>query len=370
MRKPFVITTLCLTVLLTACGSDPKQPDYQAAAPRAPLEVPPDLNSLPPSESVGVATASGEAERSGLSAPGRASDPIVRLTSRILPTLEGAVTRRAGQIRWIEIKAEPENLWLTARQFFIKLGFKLSKEHPETGIMETDWQETRPLVTGEVKGFFERTLGSLYSTSIKNQFRMRLERGQQPGVMEVYFSHQRMEEVVAAGGATDVVDTRWQPVKPDPDKDVEIMQLFLVHLGAGSAEAKSLAQAPEAIQVRASLAKDNNKNKVIRLTDSGDDAWRRLGLGLDRAGFTVQDRDRGTSVYYVRYIDPARDTKPGFFSRMFSSASEDSAAMHLQVRLRDEAPGSVVDILDKDGEPVLDSTRDRIFGLLLEQLKY
>lgn len=370
MRKQFVITTLCLSVLLAACGSDPKKPEYQAAASRAPLEVPPDLTSLPPSESVGVATASSHAERTGTVAPGRADDPIVRLKSRVLPQYEIAAARRAGQIRWLEVKAEPEALWLTARQFFIKLGYKLTKEHPETGIMETDWQETRPLVTGEVKGFLERTLGSLYSTGTKEQFRLRLERGTTPDVMEVYLSHKRMEEVVATGGGTEVVQTLWQPIAPDPDRDVELMQQFALHLGASTSDAKQLATAPDTVEVRARYGQDKEKNKVIMMTDSGEAAWRRLGLGLDRAGFTVQDRDRGTGVYYVRYVDPTKDTKPGFFSRLFSSTDEDRGVIYLQVRLRDEAPGSVVDILDKEGEPILDRTRDQVFELLLEQLKY
>ncbi len=47
-----------------------------------------------------------------------------------------------------------------------------------------------------------------------------------------------------------------------------------------------------------------------------DRAWRRIGLALDRGGFTVEDRDRSQGVYFVRYIDPeieaASGTKPGF----------------------------------------------------------
>ena len=53
---------------------------------------------------------------------------------------------------------------------------------------------------------------------------------------------------------------------------------------------------------------------------------RRVGLALDRVGFTVEDRDRTQGLYFVRYVDPAQDQggeKKGFFSRLFSFGSDD-----------------------------------------------
>jgi outer membrane protein assembly factor BamC len=45
--------------------------------------------------------------------------------------------------------------------------------------------------------------------------------------------------------------------------------------------------------------------------DSFDRAWRRVGLALDRVGFTVEDRDRSKGLFFVRYIDPERDIASG-----------------------------------------------------------
>jgi hypothetical protein len=64
---------------------------------------------------------------------------------------------------------------------------------------------------------------------------------------------------------------------------------------------------------------------TARQVDEGfDRAWRRVGLALDRAGFTVEDRDRTQGIYFVRYINDATETK-GFFSKLFSwgSSSEE-----------------------------------------------
>ncbi len=60
---------------------------------------------------------------------------------------------------------------------------------------------------------------------------------------------------------------------------------------------------------------------TLEFDESFDRAWRRVGLALDRSGFTVEDRDRSGGVYFVRYVDPkyAGREEPNFFAKMFSS---------------------------------------------------
>ena len=59
-----------------------------------------------------------------------------------------------------------------------------------------------------------------------------------------------------------------------------------------------------------------------------DRAWRRVGLALDRVGFTVEDRDRVQGLYYVRYVDPDADVNgkkdDGFFSKLAFWRSDDT----------------------------------------------
>mgnify|MGYP000420347343 CR=1 FL=1 len=43
---------------------------------------------------------------------------------------------------------------------------------------------------------------------------------------------------------------------------------------------------------------------AIAVNEGFERAWRRVGLALDRSGFTVEDRDRAAGLYYVRYVDP------------------------------------------------------------------
>jgi outer membrane protein assembly factor BamC len=68
----------------------------------------------------------------------------------------------------------------------------------------------------------------------------------------------------------------------------------------------------------------------VEVDEAFDRSWRRVGLALDRGGFTVEDRDRSQGVYFVRYVDQDVDAKTkgaseGFFSRLFSFGSKDDA---------------------------------------------
>ena len=56
-------------------------------------------------------------------------------------------------------------------------------------------------------------------------------------------------------------------------------------------------RAPE----RARIEKAPDGASQLVVDDSFDRAWRRVGLALDRVGFTVVDRDRSKGVYFVRY---------------------------------------------------------------------
>ena len=65
------------------------------------------------------------------------------------------------------------------------------------------------------------------------------------------------------------------------------------------------------------VSKGAGGTPVLVMKDDFDRAWRRVGLSLDRLGFTVQDRDRAGGLYYVRYLNPdAEAKKPRLLSRL------------------------------------------------------
>jgi outer membrane protein assembly factor BamC len=105
-----------------------------------------------------------------------------------------------------------------------------------------------------------------------------------------------------------------------------------------------------------------------------DRAWRRVGLALDRVGFTVEDRNRDKGVYYVRYADPESPQgreKKGFFASLAFWRSDDRKVVAEQYRVvvKDAKDNSVVEVQDKNGAGVNSETARRIISLLQQQLK-
>jgi len=134
-----------------------------------------------------------------------------------------------------------------------------------------------------------------------------------------------------------------------------------------------LAARGGSVQPRASLARGADGTRTLALEDQFDRAWRRVGLALDRVGFTVEDRDRSKGLYFVRYIDPKLDTKTeekGWFSRVFTWGSSDKPkAEQYRIEVKDIASGSQVKVLNKDGAQESSEAAGRILALLYDQLK-
>jgi outer membrane protein assembly factor BamC len=112
---------------------------------------------------------------------------------------------------------------------------------------------------------------------------------------------------------------------------------------------------------------------TLQVDDGFDRAWRRVGVALDRSGFTVEDRDRTQGVYFVRYIDPAFAGKeePNFFAKLFSFGKKDDALglARYRVAVKAEGESSTVSVLNAQGAPENGEAGKRITTLLLEDLK-
>ncbi len=181
-----------------------------------------------------------------------------------------------------------------------------------------------------------------------------------------------MEEVYTSASKD---STKWQPRKPDPDLEAEMLRRLMTRFGVQEARAKQQLVAAEA--PRASLAKQSGGK--LMLNEQFDRAWRRVGLALDRVGFTVEDRDRSKGLYFVRYIDAETDVKttedkPGFLGRMVGSLkfwgnSPAKKNEQYQIVVRDIDAGAEVNVLTKEGRQEASATADRILTLLYDQLK-
>jgi outer membrane protein assembly factor BamC len=358
-------------VLLTACSSvaqrlPDKKVEYRKATSLPPLEVPPDLASPTTRDDMAIP---GEGATTFSAYQGREERASPGAQAAVLPEPEGIRLARDGDTRWLVVQAEPDALWPKLREFWLQEGLLIAQEDPRAGILETDWAENRAdIKEGPIRNVLGKVMDFAYSAATRDKFRMRLERGARPGTTEVYISHRGVEEVVK--GEDQVI---WQPRDPDPELEAVMLSRLMVFLGTEREKAeRALAAREAAAQAQALMVRDAQGFAALELAETFSRAWRRVGLALDRVGFTVQDRDRSAGVYYVRYNDPLKEQQgQGILDKLkFWGGDEPPSEDLYQVAVsKREGGGSRVVVLDRDGERDASPTAQRILNLLQEQLQ-
>lgn len=360
--------------LLAACSALPSiqgdKIEYKSAGRLPPLEIPPDLTrptaddryAVPDINPKGGATYSVYSKERG-AVPDSSK-------AAVLPSQENARIERSGSQRWLVVKGEADAVWNVVKEFWQETGFIINTENTDAGVMETDWAENRAKIPeGGIRGLLGKVIDSVYSTSERDKFRTRLERSTEPGMTEVYISHRGMEEVYVTA---DRDETKWQPRPPDPDLEAEMLRRLMSRFGVQQARAKSEVAAAQA-PLRATLFKGRDGG-TLSVNDQFDRAWRRVGLALDRVGFTVEDRDRSKGLYFVRYVDSDADNRTaqpkGFLAKLnpFRSKPKPSGE-RFSIQVKDADSVSQVSVLDKDGKQEKSETANRILSLLYDQLK-
>lgn len=374
-----LVAALCA---LTGCSSvgemlEPDKIDYKSAGKvnkGSKLEVPPDLTQVRSEGRYSVGdnpTGTATASTYNAQRPAGTTNTVTpaKVAPEVSPVADVRVVRDGNQ-RWLIVKQTPEQLWPRIKEFWQESGFLLAIETPEAGVMETDWAENRAKIPQD---FIRNTIGkvfdSLYSTGERDKFRTRLERAAD-GSTEIYISHRGAQEVLT-GQQKD--RAMWTGRPADPELEAEFLGRLMARLGSDVKIAKAAVTEAKAAPQRARLAKDALGNHVL-VEESFDRAWRRVGLALDRVGFTVEDRDRARGLYFVRYVDQKTDaekkaSEPGFFSRLFSSKDDKKQAQRYRILVNTSGEATRVSVQSEQGEAESGSTGDRILSLLSDQLK-
>jgi outer membrane protein assembly factor BamC len=353
---------------------DGNKVDYKSAGQLPTLEIPPDLTT-PTRDNRYVVPDTGKssATLSGYQADRAQQAKTGNINASVLPSIERMRVDRSGSQRWLVVSEPPEKLWPLVRDFWQENGFLIALNIPEAGVMETDWAENRAKIPQDfIRSMLGKLIDQIYSTAERDKFRTRLERNDEGG-SEIYVSHRGMVEVATAD--RERMRTMWTPRAPDPELEAEFLRRLMVRLGTKDEQAKQqMAVAPAA--AKAALSKGIGGFETLEVFEPFDRTWRRVGLALDRVGFTVEDRDRQKGQYFVRYADPEkdmekRDNKPGLLSKLaFWRPSDPKVSTEqYRVHIRQFAGKCVVQVLAKDGTADGSQSSRRIISLLHEQLK-
>ena len=367
-RVAVVACALALS-LLAGCSSignmlQGDRVDYKTSGAKAPsLDVPPDLTQL--------------SRESRYVVPGTAVTASSYQVGQSAPTVPTAAlsvgdvrVERAGSQRWLVVNRPADKLWGPVRDFWLESGFLLSLDQENLGIMETDYAENRAKLPQD---FIRNTIGkvfdSLYSTGERDKFRTRFERRADNGT-EIYISHRGMIEMVTGGrtAGTGGDSTIWQPRPSDPELEAEFLRRLMVKLGVSNEQSKALVVA--GVTKQTSRVATVNNVPVVQIDEGFERAWRRVGLALDRTGFTVEDRDRAQGTYFVRYVEPvANKSEPGFFSKLFSSSPSAIPPLKYRINVKSQGESTVVSVLNTQGAAESSANAQRIVQVIADDLK-
>ncbi len=364
MKSIIQMTALGTALALAGCSAlESDKVDYRSGTVKAPsLLVPPDLTQL--SKDTRYTVVDG-----GVSASGYKPEQAAIAKLPVASTAIGDVRiERAGNQRWLVVKRPADKLWEPVKDFWQENGFLLAMDQRNLGIMETDWAENRAKIPQDmIRNSLGKLLDSFYSTAERDKFRTRLETNA-AGETEIFISHRGVTEVYTKERSDQTV---WQPRPSDPELETEFLRRLMVSLGSTAEQAKALVAPAGTSKSVASLGTADGR-PVVQIAEGFDRAWRRVGLALDRTGFTVEDRDRKQGIYFVRYVsaDTGANTEPGFFGKLFGGASVKSAeATKFQIAVKSQGENTVVSVLDSKGAPESSASAQRIAKVIADDIK-
>jgi outer membrane protein assembly factor BamC len=387
MKNKIQIQTLLVisvVLVLQGCGGfkvDEYLPDKKVEYQKAEqvgneLELPPDLTNVRVGSELHVPTAtgaSGSATYSQFLGEKRISGRAASSNSNVLPQIDNITLKREGKERWLVIQNSPQEVWPNVVGFWQENGILLLEQDPTVGVMKTGWLENRAdidsdIITNSIRKIFD----GLYSAATRDQYRVRLEEGDAPGTTELYLTHYGMQEEIKVDTAGEAERAIWIPRGTDPGLEAEMLRRLMVHMGVQEQRAQSLVSSKSPLKAKRSQLIQNNRETKLKIAESFAKSWRLTGLALDRVGFAVEDRDRSSGIYYVRYNDPMVDAEEsdGWLSKLkFWGDSAVEEDQRFQVLVSGVTNSSEVVVLDEQGKKLVTETAGRILTLIHEQIQ-
>lgn len=355
---------------MSGCSSlEEDKINYKSASKPLPtLEVPPDLTQIKRDSRYQINGATSALAMASSAGPVRSATDSLTATNQA----GNARIERLGNQRILMVDIKADAAWEPLREFWKENGFTLNIDQPELGIMETDWAENRGKLPQDlVRKSIGKIFDSLYSTGERDKYRTRVERTDKG--LEITVTHRGMMEVYTGPLNS---GTTWTTRPADTELEVEFLRRMMLKFG-GQAMAKNDSSTPAAIATGSTsgMASDVKLTKIgnqpaIEVQDGFDRAWRRVGVAIDRTGFTVEDRDRAQGVFFVRYAPPGSpDKEPGFFAKLFSSEKATPTLAKYRIAVTSKGDVSTVVVQAADGLPETSKNAEKIIKLLADEIK-
>ena len=238
---------------------------------------------------------------------------------KVLANPTGINVKKYGQMRWLEIDKNPDDVWILAREFLKLQGFSLEKDNKKTGILETNFLENRPDIPdsslGFIRGMLGRALDQQYTFASVDKYRVRIEPLDDGKRTSLYLSLTSLEEIVnpRIDDPKRYGETAWKYREKDLILETEMLYRLMVYLGGDDVETKILEAKDQKI---ISAKVQDSINGYAKLVFDLDilDAWEKISWSIDQNNIDIEDKDIKERTFY---IVSTRTSDKGIMSRLF-----------------------------------------------------
>ncbi len=353
MKKIIVLATMTAASLtVSGCGwlvgdkgiFRDRGDDYRRAQVERPMEVPPGLSKAQSDQDFAIPTIAYSAPLEG-----KFEVPLPEPLEGN-PEAEQVKIQTLDASTWILVEAGPGEVWPRVRQFLNTNQLQVARADAARGVLESNWLQ--PKTDG----------------TQRERYRFRIEQGVQRNSSEIY--------VLQADART---GDNWPATSSDPAREAEMVKAvaqFIADNGSTGA-VSMLAQRGLDSKGKVFLSKEAGVNAYLRLELPFERAWASLSTALPKGGFTVEDSNRSTGEYWVRYTPPQdEEEKKGWWGRFWSwmfNSDEDKVHKNVIyiVRMQNEAGGDKavrIDVQRQDAKPLPTPIQDELLNRIKNRL--
>ena len=369
--KTHILPATAAALLLAACSNTSlrdvipdRRPDYRQSNVSRQLEIPPDLSggtlddqlTVPDMNPASVATYRAYSQDNAI----RDKRGFIE----VLPQLYGVqVVEQPGALPYILVAADTSTTWTAVKKYWENNGIRLRTQEPAIGLMETDWLENlSDLPRTGISGLLDSIIKLTHDSGTRDRYRVRFSHeGDKTGVTIVY--SQAEEKAVRDTNSKDPQGFRWTQTDNDsPELQLEMTRRIALFVSAELRRQNDLSQqhgsaGDAAAGVRAQLTTAGGK-PALAIQGNYGQAWRVLGIGLDKASFALEKQDYKSGTYQVQYQPQSAEKaeKTGFWSRLWGSKKPQTAdnAPRYLIRLSDQGDHSLAVVQTPNGKAASD----------------
>jgi len=354
-----LLLVLAVLSTLNACswfsGGDDETGD---AVSLRPLEIPPDLvtpqgdprlaqPTLPQTQDTSKDTSKATTSTPA-TADCRCNEPP-RIGERVLPAGKGVQRMHEGQRHWLVVQAEPEQVWPLARKFLEMRAYRVARDEPAIGLLESDWKNR----------YADGQANDPSKANWRELLRIRIEPAQQAGYAEVYLSQRQSQRV--AGDAADSTPAQWQLRPADEDRAIEMLNRLAQFLAA-----KDVSDAVPLQPLNVHLDTNADGHTVLVAEAGFEMVWRRTSMALDALGFTIEDHDQSNRIFHVY-----NDLPSGLTEEELKFGKPKSATVREEywIYVQEQGNNTHISVRNKSGQVDESQVAKQVLTMLLGQLK-